>query len=135
MPRPVADSKDVDIFIKCLNIKKYRELLCESYIAENPNLALAIIEHWKMKRIEEKYITKTRMYTENSYSKKQVKLDEKYFINKMHLFETYINFMDKQVSFEKHLNKALDNSKYESDNEGLYSIIFGKWEDILESNV
>lgn len=134
MSIPVADSKKIDIFIKCLDIKKYREFLCVAYIEENPKLAIAIIEHWNLKRIEEKYILKTRMYTENSYSKKRIKHDEKYFINKIHLFETYINFMDKQVSFERHLNKSLNNKAHE-DNEELYSIIFGKWEDILESNV
>ncbi|WOO87907.1 hypothetical protein RZE82_02980 [Mollicutes bacterium LVI A0039] len=135
MKVPVADSKDIDIFVRGFECKKYREMICKTYIEEDYDLAIAIINNWKLKRIEEKYILKTRMYDENSYSKKMIRVDEKCFINKIHLFQTYINLMDNQSKFEHNLEQLLNEPKFLKDTEELYSMVFDKWENLLEQDV
>ncbi len=135
MKIPVADSKEIDLFVRGFEIKKYREMVCRTYITEDNRLSMEVINNWKFKRIYEKYVTKTRMYNENSYSKKMMRLEEKRFIYKMHLFQTYINFMENQVKFEQELDVLLAEPEYEKDTESLYELIFDKWEALLRENV
>ncbi len=135
MKIPVADSEEIDLFVRGFEIKKYREMICKTYIAEERELSMAVIDNWKFKRIYEKYVTKVRMYDENSYSKKMMRLEEKKFIHKIHLFQTYINFMENQIKFERELNHLLEEPEYEKSTEELYEIIFDKWEALLRENV
>ncbi len=132
---PVADSEEIDLFVRGFEIKKYREMICETYIEEEFDLSIAVIKHWNYKRINDKYLQKTRLYTENSYSKRMMRQEEKEFIYKIHLFQTYINLMENQRKIEKNLSKLLDEPEYDLETEGLYQEIFDKWEVLLSTDV
>ncbi len=135
MTIPVADSEEIDLFVRGFEIKKYREMVCETYIKEDYDLANAVINHWDFKRIKNKYIEKTRMYTENSYSKRMMRQEEKQFIYKIHLFQTYINLMENQKNIEVKLEALLNEPDYDIETEELYRQIFDKWERLLLSDV
>ncbi len=135
MTIPVADSEEIDLFVRGFEIKKYREMVCETYINEDFDLAIAVINHWDFKRINDKYIDKCRMYTENSYSKRMMRQEEKQFIYKIHLFQTYINLMENQKNIENQLEALLNEPDFDIETEELYRQIFDKWEALLMSDV
>ncbi|WOO87934.1 hypothetical protein RZE82_03120 [Mollicutes bacterium LVI A0039] len=77
----------INLFIDVLDNKKFRELICETYIEENPKLSQHLVEFWNLKRINHKYITKTRLYNENSYSKRKIQDEEIIFCRKTAIFQ------------------------------------------------
>ncbi len=79
--------KKIKLVLDLVANKKCRESFCENYLDENPILSPMIIDYWNLQRIKYKYITKTRMYDENSYSKKKIKEEEMIFLRKSFLFQ------------------------------------------------
>lgn len=120
MEIPVADSSEVSIFIRCFNIKKYREFLCKTFILENEDLSLKVIEEFNFKTIHDKYISKERMYDENSYSKKKVRKEEKNFMYKMYTYTCYLYFKENQKELEEELALMVNDNKYEKNFDGSY---------------
>lgn len=67
--------------------KKFRELICTTYIAENFDISKQIVSFWNLNRIVDKYIDRSRMYDENSYSKRKIKDEEVIFCRKASIFQ------------------------------------------------
>ncbi len=82
--------KKIKLVLDLVANKKCRESFCENYLEENPILSPMIIDYWNLKRIKYKYITKTRMYDENSYSKKKIKEEEMIFYVKVFCFNRFV---------------------------------------------
>ncbi len=96
--------------------KAFRDKLCAVYTAENPMITTDLIEYYKLKRIREKYITKSRSFTDNSYSKKMIRKEESIYLLNCLLFEPYIHNIE--------LQQALADSLYfESKHQSLNSDI------------
>ncbi len=91
-----------------INNKKSRELFCRVFITENPLLIKRIISHWELERINHKYILKDRMYDENSYSKKQIRNEEKLFLRVVTTLQPVRFFFEQQVTIIKELNNEVD---------------------------
>ncbi len=109
---PVADDNGVSLFIKCFNIKKYREFVCITYLKEDEHLSLAVISHFKLNALKKKYITKERKYDENSYNNKKIRKEEKNFIYIMYFYRSYIYFKDNQNKIELELYSIIGENKY-----------------------
>lgn len=102
---------EIDVIGELLLNKPFRDQMCSTYIKENIMLSNDIIEHYKLKRIEHKYIIKDRLYDENSYSKAQIRLEESIFILNLSIFEPFVHNIEKQLL----IHQTLDfNSKLES---------------------
>ncbi len=109
---PVADDNGVSLFIKCFNIKKYREFVCKTYLKEDGDLSLAVIDHYNLNSIKKKYVTKERTYDENSYNKKKIRKEEKNFMYIMYVYRSYIYFKDSQKKIESELYSIIGENKY-----------------------
>ncbi len=105
-------NRRIQVVMDLLPNKRCREAFCKNYIEENPMLSPLIINYWSLNRVQNKYVNKTRLYTENSYSKKKIREEEMIFIRKSSLFQPL------RFSFEQQwiLSKRLfpEKSKYAS---------------------
>lgn len=119
MLKRLFNENRLDLMLELLSEKKYREFVCEKYINEHPMLSKEIIEDFNFKLIKNKYILKNRNYTEGSYSKKIIKVEEKQFISKLLLFR-YFHYQVKQdLLFFDQLKHYTDNEKFITENEYL----------------
>lgn len=111
---------NIKIYMRCLDNKKFRQIMCENFINENPIISNAIIENWDLKRIDLKYRAKTRCYDENSYSKQKIKEEEIIFQKKLSLYQPLRYYFEEQrilndklfVGLEAHENHVVDDAFY-----------------------
>lgn len=87
---------NIRILISIIKNKKSREIFCKTYISENPMLSEHIIDFWQLQRINKKYITKERLYDENSYSKRKIREEEVIFIRKQSIFQPLRYYFEEQ---------------------------------------
>lgn len=109
----ITNIKEITAF---LEIKKCRELLCRNYVEENPIITEAIIDYWKLNRIDDKYRKQIRVYDENSYSKRKIKEEEITFLHKQLLFQPLRYYFEEQRVVHDELFKDLEmHENYEVD--------------------
>ncbi len=87
---------NIKLVMELIDNKKCRESFCRNYLSENPILSPMIIEYWDLNRITKKYLTKERLYDENSYSKKKIKEEETIFLRKSFLFQPLRFYFERQ---------------------------------------
>lgn len=121
----------LDLMVELLSEKKYREFACSKYIEENPILSKQIIKDFNFKSIENKYILKTRMYVEGSYSKRKIKLEEEKFISKLVLFRYFQHQIYRDLDFFKKLKKNIKDENIITDNE--YKLIIYIYKEIKKN--
>lgn len=117
MKKIFANDDDIDIRIDCLEVKAYREFLCNEYITSNLELAKAVIYWFKLEEIELKYISSTKTYTDNSFNKKKIKNKEILFIKRMYYFKGLIYIIKHQESLDKMLQKNIREEEKKIDSE------------------
>lgn len=111
---------NIRLLIEFLDNKRCREILCTNYVIENPLMTEKIINYWNLNRIDQKYRRKTRLFNENSYSKRKIKEEEIMFVRKHALFQPLRYYFEEQrklhddlfVGLEAHENFNVDDEIY-----------------------
>ncbi len=111
---------NVNLMVDFLNNKHCREILCRNYVSENPLMTDLIIRYWSLGRIEQKYISESRQFNENSYSKRKVKEEEIIFCRKHSVLQPLRYYFEEQrklndilfAGLEMHENDQADNEIY-----------------------
>ncbi len=75
----IFEEFNLDILTTTLNDKKARGILVDDYLKRKSDFSRLLIKRLNLKRINNKYILKTRFYDKNSYSKKKIKEEEMIF--------------------------------------------------------
>lgn len=88
--------------------KKYREILCTNFISDEPNLSAQIIEFWKLDRVYHKYLSKIRLYDENSYVKRKVREEEMIFIKNSIIYNNFRYFVKAQMEYQWEIEKYFE---------------------------
>ncbi len=98
-----------------LEIKDVREMIVKEYIQYDKKLSKTIIELFKLKRVNLKYIEKVREYKDSYYSRNSLKIEEKIFIVEIllirELAKSYNSFEIKKERVEK---KVLIDEEFNS---------------------
>ncbi len=101
-----------------LEIKDVREMIVKEYIQYDKKLSKTIIELFKLKRINLKYVENLREYKDSYYSRNSLKSEEKIFIVEILLirelakeynsFEKQKERVEKKVSMDEEFDAKID---------------------------
>ncbi len=101
-----------------LEIKDVREMIVKEYIQYDKKLSKTIIELFKLKRINLKYVENLREYKDSYYSRNSLKSEEKIFIVEILLirelakeynsFEKQKERVEKKVSMDEEFDVKID---------------------------
>lgn len=119
MLKRLFNENRLDLMIKLLSEKKYREFACKKYIEDNSELSANIISDFNLELIDNKYFKKNRLYTDGSYSKKKIRNEEKNFISKFLLFRYFKYQVHENLIFFKELKSYISDEKNITDDEFL----------------
>lgn len=133
---------NIRVFSRCFNNKKFREILCENCVTENPIITEAIIDYWNLKRVDAKYRKKNRFYDENSYSKQKIREEEIIFIKRHVVFQPLRYYFEEQrilqdtlfMGLEKHENFEIDDAFYKKTILSDFSIVYPESPLIIKKN-
>lgn len=133
---------NIRVFSRCFNNKKFREILCENCVTENPIITEAIIDYWNLKRVDAKYRKKNRFYDENSYSKQKIREEEIIFIKRHVVFQPLRYYFEEQrilqdtlfMGLEKHENFEIDDEFYKKTILSDFSIVYPESPLIIKKN-
>lgn len=97
--------------------RKVREVCISKYTAENQLLTQQIIKEFNLTRIDQKYVQKSRDYTENSYSRMKIMEEEINYLLCIWIYEPFVHLIEKQYLLATHIGYVEKYENVDIDNE------------------